>query len=109
MGSDRIVPWAAPVQELLTALEVALVTPLRSITAYNGWLILEYSEMVEGKPKSRFAVQHSPDGPVQAGYSLNEAKQAIDGSQATTKRVRSSRSNRKSEPSASVRSRLAQL
>jgi hypothetical protein len=55
------------------------MTPLRSITAYNGWLILEYSEMVEGKAKSRFAVQHSPDGPIKAGDSLNEAKQAIDG------------------------------
>jgi hypothetical protein len=55
------------------------MTPLRSITAYKGWLILEYSEMVEGKLKSRFAVQHSPDRPIQAGHSLKEAKQAIDG------------------------------
>jgi hypothetical protein len=55
------------------------MTPLRSITAYNGWLILEYSEIVEGKLRPRFAVQHPPDGPIQAGKSLREAKQAIDG------------------------------
>lgn len=55
------------------------MTPLRSITAYNGWLILEYPETVKGKPRSRFAVQHPLDGPIQAGRSLNEAKQVIDG------------------------------
>jgi hypothetical protein len=52
--------------------------PLSSITAYNGWLILEHSETVGGKLKSRFSVQQSPDGPIQAGHSLKEAKQAID-------------------------------
>jgi hypothetical protein len=41
---------------------------------------LEYSERVEGKLKSHFAVQHSPGRPIQAGHSLKEAKQAIDGS-----------------------------
>ena len=61
-------------------LDVAYMAPLRSITAYNGWLILEYPEMVKGKPESRFAVQRPPHGPIQAGNSLNEAKQAIDGS-----------------------------
>jgi hypothetical protein len=35
--------------------------------------------MVKGKPRSRFAVQHPPDDPIQAGRSLNEAKQVIDG------------------------------
>jgi hypothetical protein len=53
--------------------------PLRSITAYNGWLILEHSEMVEGKLSPRFSVQHPPNGPIQAGNSFNEAKRAIDG------------------------------
>lgn len=62
------------------ALEAAFMRPLRSITAYNGWLILEYSEMVNGKPESRFAVQYPPHGPMEAGNSLNEAKQAINGS-----------------------------
>ena len=71
--------WACEAQRLLTAPEPALTMPLRSITAYNGWLILEYSELVEGKPNSRFAVQHHPDGPMKAGCSLSEAKQAIDG------------------------------
>lgn len=60
-------------------LEVAYVAPLRSITVYNGWLILEYPETVKGKPESRFAVQQPPHGPIQAGNSLNQAKQAIDG------------------------------
>ena len=60
--------------------EPALMTPLRSITAYNGWLILEYSERVDGKLKTCFSVQQSPDNPIQAGHSLKEAKQAIDGS-----------------------------
>ena len=41
-------------------------------------LILEYSERVEGKLSPRFSVQHPPDNPIQAGNSLNEAKQAID-------------------------------
>ena len=63
---------------LLTAPEATRMTPLRSITAYNGWLILEYSEVVRGEPKPCFAVQHPPDGPIQVGHSLNEAKQAID-------------------------------
>lgn len=55
------------------------MTPLRSITAYNGWLILEYSERVDGKLRACFSVQQSPDRPIQAGHSLKEAKQAIDG------------------------------
>ena len=60
--------------------ESALMTPLRSITAYKGWLILEYSEMVGGKLESRFSVQQSPDRAIQAGHSLKEAKQVIDAS-----------------------------
>ena len=71
--------WPYEAQGLRTAPAAALRAPLRSITAYNGWLILEYSEIVQGKPKPRFAVQHPPDGPIQAAGSLNEAKRAIDG------------------------------
>ena len=52
---------------------------LRAITAYNGWLILEYSQVVEGKPKSRFVIQPPPDGPITVGDSLKEAKHVIDG------------------------------
>jgi len=62
-----------------TAPEATLSAPLRSITAYHGWLILEYSEGVKGKLKARFAVQHPPDGSIPAGHSFHEAKQAIDG------------------------------
>jgi hypothetical protein len=40
--------------------------------------------MVKGKPRSRFAVQHPPDDPIQAGRSLNEAKQVIDGASIST-------------------------
>lgn len=55
------------------------MTSLRSITAYNGWLILEHSEIVGGKLKSCFSIQQSPGCPIKAGHSLKEAKQAIDG------------------------------
>ena len=65
-------------QGLLTLPEGALMTPLWSVTAYKGWLILEYPETVEGKPKSRFAIQNPPEGPIKAGTSLNGAKRAID-------------------------------
>jgi hypothetical protein len=52
---------------------------LRSVTAYNGRFILEYSEVVEGKPQARFAIQPPPNGAITAGNSLKEAKQVIDG------------------------------
>ena len=52
---------------------------LKSVTAYNGRFILEYSEVVAGKPQSRFAIQPPPNGPVTAGNSLKEVKQVIDG------------------------------
>jgi hypothetical protein len=52
---------------------------LKSVTAYNGRFILEYSEVVGGKPQSRFAIQPPPDGPVTAGNSLKEVKRVIDG------------------------------
>jgi hypothetical protein len=71
--------WPYEAQRLRTAPAAASRAPLRPITAYNGWLILEYSERVQGKPNPRFAVQHPPDGTIQAGNSLNEAKRAIDG------------------------------
>lgn len=70
--------WPHEAPGLRTA-PAALMASLRSITAYSGWFILEYSEMVQGKPKPRFAVQHPPDVLIKAGNSLNEAKQAIDG------------------------------
>jgi hypothetical protein len=57
----------------------ALGVPLRFITAYQGWLTLEYSETVPGKPKPRVAVQQLPDGPIPAGNSFKEAKRAIEG------------------------------
>ena len=59
--------------------EAAFMRPLRSITAYNGWLILEHSEMRAGKLKACFSVQQSTNRPIGAGHSLKEAKQAIDG------------------------------
>jgi hypothetical protein len=52
---------------------------LKSVTAYNGRFILEYSEVVKGKPQPRFAIQPPPDGPVTGGNSLKEVKQVIDG------------------------------
>ena len=67
----------------------ALRTALRSITAYHGWLILEYSETVQGKPKPRFAIQQLPDGPIQAANSFTEAKRTIDGH--PTSRIKRSR------------------
>ena len=56
------------------------MTPLWSVTAYKGWLILEYPETVKGKPKARFALQRPPGSPIKAGKSLNDAKRAIDAS-----------------------------
>lgn len=52
---------------------------LKSITAYEGRLILEYSGGAEGEPASRFVIANPPEDPLPAGNSLNEAKRVIDG------------------------------
>jgi hypothetical protein len=52
---------------------------LKSITAYEGRFILEYSGGAEGKPASRFVIENPPEDPLPAGNSLNEAKRVIDG------------------------------
>jgi hypothetical protein len=55
------------------------MSTLKSITAYHGWFILEYSRVLEGQPASRFVIENLPGGPLPAGNSLNEAKRVIDG------------------------------
>lgn len=52
---------------------------LKSITAYEGRFILEYSRGAEGQPASCFVIENPPKDPLPAGNSLNEAKQVIDG------------------------------
>jgi hypothetical protein len=51
---------------------------LKSVTAYNGRFILEYSEVEGGKARSRFAIQPPPDETVTAGDSLREVQRVID-------------------------------
>ena len=51
---------------------------LKSITAYEGRFILEYSPGAEGKPVTCFVIENPPEAPLPAGNSLNEAKQVID-------------------------------
>jgi len=52
---------------------------LKSITAYNGWFILEYSRGPDGKPANCFVIENPPQDPLPGGNSLNEAKRVIDG------------------------------
>jgi hypothetical protein len=52
---------------------------LKSITAYEGRFILEYSRGADGKPASCFVIENPPEDPLPAGNSLNEAKRVIDG------------------------------
>lgn len=52
---------------------------LKSITAYEGRFILEYTRGVEGKLASCFVIENLPEDPLPAGNSLNEAKRVIDG------------------------------
>jgi hypothetical protein len=51
---------------------------LKSITAYEGRFILEYTRGVEGKTASCFVIENLPQDPLPAGNSLNEAKRVID-------------------------------